>query len=495
MSDNSTGAAGGVWSYGYDTPPPVANPQHHLANTSLPHLIGSNNSNSSRSTATDMFPHVLGPNYTTGNQNGTASFPPVEVPDFGNIRSWLTEKFIAELRQDSLHYDEPETAVLIALYVISFVLGLVGNILVIYIFVRTKHMRTVTNAFLVNLAVSDLMVVCVCIPFTVAYEVYKNWIYGDVLCKLVHFSQGLSVTSSILTLAVISGERFYAIRRPLKARAILSRTRMRKLIIVIWVVSAVISIPQAVAREVEQNEVNDPTLAMLADIMGVKVCRETWPNSTLKYTYIVSLLVILYFVPLFFIFVGYFFIGITLWRKDSMLHAGASSANSDSANSHLRGRRKIAKMLVIMATLFAISWLPWHIMSICLEFMEGVKSNSDLLNIQKVYTYALWFAHFNSSINPICYCIMSESFQHALKCCFARGLCGISAPGRRQSFSSMTNGSLYTKNFISNKGFLTINRCKPTSSSDGSHSRRESDEVELALQNPIIKPSDESGSE
>lgn len=62
-------------------------------------------------------------------------------------------------------YSHPSVAVLIALYCLCFMIGFVGNLLVVFIFTRSRHMRTVTNSFLVNLACCDLMVIFFCYPF------------------------------------------------------------------------------------------------------------------------------------------------------------------------------------------------------------------------------------------------------------------------------------------------------------------------------------------
>ena len=81
----------------------------------------------------------------------------------------LAQEFLAGLST----YTSPFSLLLIVLYGVVFVLGLVGNVMVIAVIVRHKHMRTVTNLFFLNLAVGDLLVVCVCMPFTLAPYLYK----------------------------------------------------------------------------------------------------------------------------------------------------------------------------------------------------------------------------------------------------------------------------------------------------------------------------------
>uniref|UniRef100_A0A8C3KI66 G-protein coupled receptors family 1 profile domain-containing protein n=1 Tax=Calidris pygmaea TaxID=425635 RepID=A0A8C3KI66_9CHAR len=98
--------------------------------------------------------------------------------------------------------------VLIAAYSLIILLGFIGNSLVIYIIVKYKTMRTVTNFFIANLALADLMVDTLCLPFTLVYTLLDEWKFGAVLCHLVPYAQALSVHVSTLTLTVIALDRY-----------------------------------------------------------------------------------------------------------------------------------------------------------------------------------------------------------------------------------------------------------------------------------------------
>lgn len=63
------------------------------------------------------------------------------------------------------------------LYFFVFAVGMVGNALVCYVVVRNKHMQTVTNVFIMNLALSDILLCVLGIPFTVLYLItLQNWV-------------------------------------------------------------------------------------------------------------------------------------------------------------------------------------------------------------------------------------------------------------------------------------------------------------------------------
>lgn len=79
--------------------------------------------------------------------------------------------------------------ILISLYAVVFFLGLVGNALVCFAVWRNRHMRTVTNYFIVNLSFADILVIVICLPPTVVGDVTETWYLGGVMCKVVQYLQ------------------------------------------------------------------------------------------------------------------------------------------------------------------------------------------------------------------------------------------------------------------------------------------------------------------
>lgn len=79
--------------------------------------------------------------------------------------------------------------ILISLHIIVFIGGLVGNSLVCIAVYRNRSMRTVTNYFIVNLAIADLLVIIFCLPPTVLWDVTETWFLGDELCKIIPYLQ------------------------------------------------------------------------------------------------------------------------------------------------------------------------------------------------------------------------------------------------------------------------------------------------------------------
>ena len=94
------------------------------------------------------------------------------------------------------------------LFVVIFILSATGNTLVCLVVARTRCMRTTRNYLLVNLAVSDLTVALLCIPFDMVLKIVApDWPLGAAMCKLLWPSMTLVTNSSAATLAVISYDR------------------------------------------------------------------------------------------------------------------------------------------------------------------------------------------------------------------------------------------------------------------------------------------------
>lgn len=78
----------------------------------------------------------------------------------------------------------------IILYSVIFLLSVVGNTLVILTLVQNRRMRTVTNVFLLNLSISDLLLAVFCMPFTLVPTLLQNFIFGATMCVLLRYVQG-----------------------------------------------------------------------------------------------------------------------------------------------------------------------------------------------------------------------------------------------------------------------------------------------------------------
>ena len=174
---------------------------------------------------------------------------------------------------------EPATIALTLMYCASFALGFAGNLMSLHVLTGRGGRRrrlsgaSATRSLLVNLAVCDLAVVCVCMPVTLGIQIYRAWVYGDLLCRAVPFTQAVSVSASVLTLTVISVNRYYSVRSPLRARSLFTRRRTLATVGAVWAASSAMCAPLAVMNR--RREVSFGSFSIL-------VCQEEWPQPRLK---------------------------------------------------------------------------------------------------------------------------------------------------------------------------------------------------------------------
>ena len=109
---------------------------------------------------------------------------------------------------DDEHIGKPIYYTRLSCYVIIFIVGVIGNTLVCLVVCRQRKMKNVTNYFIFNLAVSDLSVLLICIPFDFGEIVTETFPYGAFMCRLIYPLQTLATTASVGTLVAISLNRW-----------------------------------------------------------------------------------------------------------------------------------------------------------------------------------------------------------------------------------------------------------------------------------------------
>ncbi|KYM82895.1 Orexin receptor type 2 [Atta colombica] len=335
--------------------------------------------------------------------------------------------------------------VLIAMHSVVFIIGLIGNALVCMAVYRNHSMRTVTNYFIVNLAVADLLVLLICLPPSVLWDVTETWFLGLKLCKAVPYLQTVSVSISVLTLTFISIDRWYAICFPLRFKS--TTARAKTAIIVIWLISLLFDIPELLVLHTVPSNSRVQTI-----LFTQCVCAWSQESQT---TFTIVKLIFLYTMPLLFMSVAYWQIKY-LFRSKSKEHSQAllstricrsteiPLSGGGNPEGQLRSRRKAAKMLVAVVITFSICFFPVHLLSILRTKKDGVPPSavpacgSDKLPLTKSITpqiwksrctmalpsnqwtiaislIAHWLCYFNSAVNPVIYNFMSGKFRKEFK--------------------------------------------------------------------------------
>ncbi|KAK1881051.1 Melanopsin-A [Dissostichus eleginoides] len=121
--------------------------------------------------------------------------------------------------------------------------GMLGNFLVIYAFCRSRSLRTPSNIFIINLAITDLLMCVTQTPTFFINSMHKRWIFGKKGCEIYAFCGALFGICSMITLMVIALDRYVVITRPLASLGGMSRRKALCILAAAWVYSAGWSLP------------------------------------------------------------------------------------------------------------------------------------------------------------------------------------------------------------------------------------------------------------
>ncbi|XP_052283827.1 G-protein coupled receptor 161-like [Dreissena polymorpha] len=129
---------------------------------------------------------------------------------------------------------------------IIFVISLVGNVSVFVIFYKRPNFITISNRFIINLSVCNLLQTIISMPFALASMIRQEWLFGFIWCQCSGFLMNAIFAASTLTLVVIAIDRYCAVVKPLHYSLHLTRRRATSMILGVWVLAVICSIPPLV---------------------------------------------------------------------------------------------------------------------------------------------------------------------------------------------------------------------------------------------------------
>ena len=362
-------------------------------------------------------------------------------------------------------------AILMACMIIA---TLFGNTLVVLSVFTYRPLRSVQNFFIVSLAVADMAVAALVMPFNVVNFILGYWIFGPTFCYMWLTFDVMCCTASIFNLSAIAMDRYYAIHDPINYAQKRTLKRVMIMIAIVWGASAIIAIPPLVGWN---NWSDMPTDTKM-------VCMLTDEKAFVIYSASGS-----FFVPLFimtFVYIKIF--QATRRRLRERRHAAAAARlncsakpeqgpnnkpqppcqgevsstetpdetlgsdnpsmlltnetvctnlnNGDGSNVRLTSannnakaptfqvhqfleekqrislsrERRAARTLAIIMAVFVLCWLPFFLMYVIFPFCQSCAETDE-----RVINFIVWLGYINSTLNPIIYTIFNLDFRRAFK--------------------------------------------------------------------------------
>ncbi|KAK0404691.1 hypothetical protein QR680_017574 [Steinernema hermaphroditum] len=140
----------------------------------------------------------------------------------------------------------PIRAFFIVAYAAVFLSSIVGNTVILIVLLLNSSMRTITNFFLGNLAIADLLVGIFCVlPNAVHFVLLSHgtWPFGELMCHCYVYIIHLIPNSSAGILVLLSIERFIAVLRPMLVHHLMTKTVLAIAAVLCWLISGLMNLP------------------------------------------------------------------------------------------------------------------------------------------------------------------------------------------------------------------------------------------------------------
>ncbi|XP_078275170.1 thyrotropin-releasing hormone receptor-like [Rhinoraja longicauda] len=329
------------------------------------------------------------------------------VMDFLNSSTNQTEE-LQRMPSNPLEY---QVATILLVLLICGV-GIAGNVMVVLVVLKTKHMRTPTNCYLVSLAIADLVVLLAAGLPNITESVSGSWVYGYAGCLCITYLQYLGINASSCSITAFTIERYIAICHPIKAQFICTVSRAKKIIALVWGFTSVYCVMWFFLLDIKQV----PHLDGVEQVCDYRVSRSHYlPIYFLDFA-------LFYVIPLSLATVLYGLIARILFLNpipnapqgtaNNSIHKGRSNtlkASGGRGKGAQSSRKQVTQMLAVVVILFALLWMPYRTLVVVNSLMSAPYLNTWFLLFCRMSIY------LNSAINPVIYNLMSQKFRAAFK--------------------------------------------------------------------------------
>ncbi|KAG7485416.1 somatostatin-like receptor [Solea senegalensis] len=297
----------------------------------------------------------------------------------------------SNLSTQSVPFEGSSTLMTAVISLTVFMVGLTGNTLAIYVVLRYAKMKTVTNIYILNLAVADELYI-IGLPFLTTQNVLSYWPFGSFLCRVVMTADSMNQFTSIFCLTVMSIDRYLAVVHPIRSTKWRHPRVAKAVSAAVWALSFVVVLPVVIFSDVQEV---------------FNSCNMIWPEPKAVWStaFILYTATLGFFGPLLIICLCYLLIVVKV--KSSRARVGFTKRR--------RSERKVTRMVVVIVVVFVLCWLPFFIINI-INLVVIIPESSVTAGI---YFFAVILSYANSCANPVLYGFLSDNFKQ----CFKKVLC------------------------------------------------------------------------
>ncbi|XP_072547351.1 type-1 angiotensin II receptor [Salminus brasiliensis] len=279
-------------------------------------------------------------------------------------------------------------------YSCNFLLGVVGNSMVVAVIYYRLKLKTVANVFVLNLALSDLTFL-VTLPMWAAYTALGyDWPFGDFLCKAAAGLAFFTLYASVFFLTALSVDRYLAIVRPVESRQCRTVAYAWSVCALVWLLAFVLSLPIAYIRKTHFIKHANVTVCGLLDA----------EHESLLAALSLMKAVLGFILPLLVILTCYSLIG------RALLEAGHVRKSSGMQGD------EVFRMLAAAVLSFFLCWAPHQVLGFmeALLTLKKIRACTVVAVIDTAMPFAICVAFFNSCMNPILYGFVGKNFRRSL---------------------------------------------------------------------------------
>ncbi|XP_068192132.1 somatostatin receptor type 5-like [Antennarius striatus] len=346
------------------------------------------------------------------------SSDPTSIPDIIMTSPSLYSSYPSSTNTSYVATPMPFDVVIAVVYTVVFVVGFLGNALAIYVVLRFAKLMSVTNIYILNLAVADVIYI-LGIPFLGTNNVLSYWPYGDLFCKVCMTADAMSQFASTFCLTLMSIDRCLAVVRPIPSRKWRKPVVAKALCVLVWVASFLTVLSVTIYAHVQED---------------FNTCNITWPHPPKVWAIVFILYTasLGFFLPLLVISICYMLIVFKV--RIAGLRVGRGKGR--------RSERKVTRMVIVMVAVFVVCWLPFYTTNIVNLIYTIPEDNTTIYFILVILTYV------NSSVNPFLYAFLSDNFRQNLQkaLCFHKpnGVGAANRMGSRQNKPNVNNNLIST---------------------------------------------------